>query len=564
MFKKSRKTTEVNLFSNVEQHLRGAQQLEFQDSSTWFNVFNKNFTSRIDESIFMPLYCTDNGRANSPVRLLVSMITLKHGHDWTDAQLFESANFNLVVRRALGLTNLDDAVPSPSTYYSFRKSLYDYEQKTGINLFDLCFGQVTGEQVLDFEVNGKMVRMDSKLFNSNISKLTLLQLFLGVLLKFYTSLLKADKAELADKDKELFNSLLAKSAVNFTFHLNKAQVTEKLNYCFDLTKRLLVKFEEAYVGTENYDLLLRLYNEQKSVDESSLKKYNGNNSGVGKNLQSPHDTTAGYRTKKNAQGKETNVRGYVTNLTETCSIPEPKNAKKDDEKEAENEVKTKPLALITAVETKNVAEPDTDFFQSAIIAHEKTTKQEVEISLTDGAYNSPSNVKFAEGKNIKWYLTAIQGFRGNYSFEKIDEEDCYNVTDLTTGKIYLSTTPSKKGSYRITLDDGKKRYFKKEQIVNSFRRAEIKNYPDYVQGLRANTESTVHQVFCKLNGNKSRYRGLHKNHLYALTRSLWTNITRIKVFIETKNAVKATIYLFFHFLTMTATINHANTKKRYS
>ena len=564
MFKKSRKTTEVNMFSNVEQHLRGAQQLEFQDSSAWYNVFYKNFTSQIDETIFSPLYCLDNGRTNSSIRLLVSMITMKHGHDWTDAQLFESANFNLVVRRALGLTNLDDAVPSPSTYYFFRKSLYEYEQKTGVNLFDLCFEQVTGQQVLDFEVNGKMVRMDSKLFNSNISKLTLLQLFLGVLLKFYNSLLKIDKAELLDKDKELFNNLVTKSAINYTFHLNKAQATEKLDYCFDLTKRLLQKFEESYSDTESYNLLLRLYNEQKSADALSLRKYDGDNNGVGKNLQSPHDNTAGYRTKKNAQGKDTNVRGYVTNLTETCSIPEPKDAVKDDENEVKQEIKVKPLELITAVETKNVAEPDTEFFQSAIAAHEKVAKQEVETSLTDGAYNSTLNVEFAEKKNIKWYLTAIQGFKGNFSFEKIDGEDCYNVTDLTTGKIYKSTGSSKKGAYRITLENGKNRYFKIEQITNSFRRAEIKNHPDYVQGLRANTPSTLHQVFCKLNGNKRRYRGLHKNHLYALTRSLWANITRIRVFVEAKNAIEALICLIFQFLTLTAAIDSASTKKNYS
>jgi len=40
----------------------------------------------------------------------------------------------LLVRSALGLVNLDETIPTQSTYYLFRSKVTAYEKKTGINL----------------------------------------------------------------------------------------------------------------------------------------------------------------------------------------------------------------------------------------------------------------------------------------------------------------------------------------------------------------------------------------------------------------------------------------------
>lgn len=59
------------------------------------NVFYREVTCRIDESIFSVLYCSDNGRPNASVRRLIAMMVLKEGEGWTDEQLFEGCNFDM-------------------------------------------------------------------------------------------------------------------------------------------------------------------------------------------------------------------------------------------------------------------------------------------------------------------------------------------------------------------------------------------------------------------------------------------------------------------------------------
>ena len=141
--------------------------------------------------------------------------------------------------------------------------------------------------------------------------------------------------------------------------------------------------------------------------------------------------------------------------------------------------------------------------------------------LTDGAYNSPSNEAFTHQNThqnqgraaFNWFLTAIQGVQGFYTFEKIQQIDdetneVYKVTDTRTGLSQITVkTPT--GKFRITEHHAKAkyRYFSAKTINNYFRRKEIEKYPKWVKGARANTEATIRQVFCKLDGMKTKYRG---------------------------------------------------------
>jgi hypothetical protein len=59
---------------------------------------------------------------------------LKEAYGWSDLQLFEQCGFNLLVRSALGLANLNDQVPAESTYYLFRKRVYQHRETTGEDL----------------------------------------------------------------------------------------------------------------------------------------------------------------------------------------------------------------------------------------------------------------------------------------------------------------------------------------------------------------------------------------------------------------------------------------------
>jgi len=144
----------------------------YEDGHAWHNQFRKQVTMRIDESIFSPLYCEDNGTPNAPVRVLIGMMILKEAEGLSDQKVFENCRFNLLVRSALGLHNADDPLPTESTYYLFRKRIMEYAKENGENLFETVFSQITQGQCAEFEVSGKRIRMDSKLLGSNIAWLS--------------------------------------------------------------------------------------------------------------------------------------------------------------------------------------------------------------------------------------------------------------------------------------------------------------------------------------------------------------------------------------------------------
>jgi len=59
--------------------------------------------------------------------------------------------------------NLNDAIPAASTYYLQRKRIVEWEEEGHDNLMEKVFSQIIKTQALEFHVNGKKIRMDSKL-----------------------------------------------------------------------------------------------------------------------------------------------------------------------------------------------------------------------------------------------------------------------------------------------------------------------------------------------------------------------------------------------------------------
>lgn len=114
----------------------------YDDESAWHNKFYNEVTSKVDEDIFKPLYTTERednrvGRPNASIRILVSMMILKEGCGCSDEQLYEQCRFNLLYRRALGMVTLDEQCPAIDSYYGFRRKICEYEEKNGMNLFDI-------------------------------------------------------------------------------------------------------------------------------------------------------------------------------------------------------------------------------------------------------------------------------------------------------------------------------------------------------------------------------------------------------------------------------------------
>lgn len=544
MYKKSAQSTPPTLFEGYTQHLSGTRLAKLEDPNGWQNCFYREVTSRINEDLFLPLYHHELGRVNASIRMLISMMILKDGNDWTDEQLFNECDFNILVQRALGLTNFGDEIPSPATFYNFKLALLIYELDSGINLLDALFEDLTKDQIIRYKVSGKKIRMDSKLLHSNVAKTTRLQMSLGVIRKFYSSLSDEDKACISYKYRDLLNNILEKKPEQYTYGLTKDSAAEQLIKVGQLTFYLYTLF--SGMQSEEYEIVGRLLKEHFDITESKDDTFyqvdpkNMKDQG-GTPLQTAHDPQATYRNKKGS--KKQIITGYVSNITETC-----KEVKKEEDK---------PLNLITNVQTTPASTSDDKFFPSAVSKTQAILNDKIEATITDGGYNSAANEELSRlpENNFKFYTTAIQGIKeSEYAYE-LKEDGNYKVTDQKTGKEQIATL-QKNGKYRVKVE-GKSyryRYIPAKTIINYFRRKEMEDYPDWVYGLRANSESTMHQVFCKLNGPKTKYRGLFQHQTYALNRAIWTNFRRINKY-ERDFAKKTANYPFFPLTAMVKAVS---------
>jgi hypothetical protein len=169
MFKKSDNNPQLDIFSSPTEYFRDSKKKKYLKNDSRHNRFRSNTVIHVDESIFSVLYTEGQGTPNASIRVPVGMMILKEGRGWGDKQLFENCEYNLLIRSDLKLMTLEDAELVPSTYYLFRRNLVEYAGEHGEDLFKKCRAQITGDQILEFRVSGKQVRMDSKLIGSNIA-----------------------------------------------------------------------------------------------------------------------------------------------------------------------------------------------------------------------------------------------------------------------------------------------------------------------------------------------------------------------------------------------------------
>ena len=123
MFKRST-NSQVDLFKSIGGMLSERKRELLDDPNGWHNIFFKEVVSRIDEGLFEVLY-NQGGRPNCSIRVLMGMIILKEGKGWTDEQLFDECRFNTRVMLALGYSNINEDIPTESTYYKFRQSMVE-------------------------------------------------------------------------------------------------------------------------------------------------------------------------------------------------------------------------------------------------------------------------------------------------------------------------------------------------------------------------------------------------------------------------------------------------------
>ena len=89
---------------------------------SWAEVFRNEALPLIDEELFAPMYCADNGRPNRAVQTVLGVHLLKEMFNFTDGEALEQLEFNLLWHHALRLDIEETHLPQ-KTLHNFRVRL---------------------------------------------------------------------------------------------------------------------------------------------------------------------------------------------------------------------------------------------------------------------------------------------------------------------------------------------------------------------------------------------------------------------------------------------------------
>ena len=195
MYKPNKRHLQPLLISNVND-LPEKKRKRLENS--WADDFYRYFFSRIDEDAFAVLYVDYPSRPNVPINWLVGLETLKAGFGWSDEELYDHFCFDLQVRYALGIHDLNESDFDLRTLYYFRQRLSRYNLEHGVNLLTQAFEEVTDQQLSTLKVKTGKQRMDSTQVTSNILDMSRLQLLVEALQRMHRSLSEADQQGYAE------------------------------------------------------------------------------------------------------------------------------------------------------------------------------------------------------------------------------------------------------------------------------------------------------------------------------------------------------------------------------
>jgi hypothetical protein len=533
MFVENNQHKQLSLISSVND-LPEKHQTRLDES--WAGTFYHEFFCRIDESPFAVLYSDLPSRPNIAVNVLLGLEVLKAAFGWTDEELMDAFIYNMQVRYALGIRQFGALDFEIRTLYNFRRRVAEHMQKTGVNLIEEVFKQVTAEQMEAYQIETQKLRMDSTLVTSNIRNMSRLQLLVEVLQRVHRMLDEGDQ----DKYKDHFSPYLEGTSGQFVYRLKGEEADEYLQEIGLLMHKLLRELQEEYGDKEAYHILARVFSEHFEISESQLRPKE-NEELSASSLQSPDDWEATYR-RKNGEGH----RGYVANVTETC--------------DPENE-----LQMITNVQVEPNTTDDAAMLEETIPDLVENT--EVEEIYVDGGYGSPQVDEDLQRHKIDLFQTAIRGrkpsseklYLSDFLLEQNEEGDPIKITcpHNQTTKVEEGRKDGRYLAYfeellcaECPLQDQcpAEKLQRKAQRVLRFsgkqwrvakRRRNSDKLRESGENLRSAVEATIWSVVHPFPDGKVPVRGQARTSMMIFASAIMSNVRRIHRFLREKENQRA-------------------------
>ena len=404
MFRKNDVHKQQKMFTVVDQLSETARK-HLEES--WAHGFYHEYFCKLDESVFSVLYSEKFSRPNTPINILVGFETLKSGFGLSDERLYEQFLFNLKFRFALGLRDFDEGNFELRTIYNFRAALSAYEETHGVNLIQKASEQITDEQLKQFQIKTGLQRMDSTMVQSNIRKMSRLQLLVEIIQRLFRMLNEKEQKE----SEELFGAYVKEDSLHYCYRVNRDELDERLVQIGKDLARMLERFEKEHGKDKSYEHALRVFGEHFRCEQERIVVRESKELG-GSTFQSPDDEQATFRTKSRESS-----RGYVANLTETC----------DEENE---------LQMITRMSVApNITDDQQLLAQDIENLKERTKLDEL---YTDAGYSGETAAEATAKHQVKQHVSGIKGRKKESSGLGLED---FTVTRNDEGTVTAITCP---------------------------------------------------------------------------------------------------------------------------
>ena len=216
------------------------------------------------------------------------------------------------------------------------------------------------------------------------------------------------------------------------YHMRSENTDDKIKTVLEDASLLLHKCKGAYDESSEYQLLVRVINEQatKDTEGNLLLKSKDDETLNSSILQNPSDPDATYRFKS---GKE--HRGYVANLVETVD---------------ENG------SIITGYSYEQNIHSDNAFLKESLNSIAGTEGDEITL-VTDGSYGGTENIELAKENHVNLVTTNMQGRKSAEIYaDFIFSEDGKRVLKCAGGQTPITNKFNPQTEqYRITLNRAK-------------------------------------------------------------------------------------------------------------
>jgi len=404
---------------------------------SWAKAFSDHIFVNIDEMIFAPLYSEKtNSRPNAPINVIVGALLLKEFTGLTDDEIREECEFDLRFQYALHTTSFEVQPLSDRTFSRFRERTAAYQLTTGKDLIHDCMVSLA-EHIREFmDIDPSIIRMDSMMIESNIRKMSRLELLYTCVANLVRTIRRDGRIELLDGFDHYANPNDRNQVI---YHDKDTPLEERIQKVIDDAIRLLPLCRDEYQNSEDYQLLERAILEQTKVDDDGNRTPKGKGDGMNSSvLQNPSDPDATYREKAGKKHK-----GYSANIIE--AVDENGSVVTDYQYD---------------VNTRSDASFIEEFIENSEPAEETVTL------IADGAYSGENIRKNAIAKNMEVLTT---GFSGKNPRKIVSE---FNLSEDGKSVISCPEGNAPKSSSYISQTNSIRISFFREHCENCPRREE--------------------------------------------------------------------------------------------